>query len=56
VELVRTGPEPVALEAIAALKILAHDPRLVQRIEDAVRGRDLPALQAKFDQDGRDRC
>jgi len=51
VELVRTGPEPVALEAIAALKILAHDPRLVQRIEDAVRGRDLPALRAKFDQD-----
>ncbi len=51
VELVRTGPEPVAVEAIAALKILAHDPRLVQRIEDAVRGRDLPALRAKFDQD-----
>ena len=51
VDLVRTGLEATALEALAALKIQAHDPRLAQRIEDAVRGRDLPALRAKFGQD-----
>jgi HEAT repeat protein len=51
VELVRTGPEATALEALAALKLQAHDPRLLQRVEETVRGRELPALRARFDQD-----
>lgn len=45
--------ETTALAALSALKVHVHDPRMRQRIADAVLQRDLPALQARFEKDFR---
>jgi len=50
-ELLTAGPESAALAALSALKIHAHDPRLRQRIAEAVAKRNLPALAARFERD-----
>ena len=50
-DLVAAGPEASALAALSALKIHAHDPRLRQRISDAVVQRNLPTLGARFERD-----
>jgi len=50
-DLVASGAEASALAALSALKIHAHDPRLKQRIAEAVMKRNLPAIRARFERD-----
>jgi hypothetical protein len=53
VELVASESEPEASAALSALRIFKEDPRLRERIAQAVRERESPALQAAFDRDFR---
>jgi HEAT repeat protein len=50
IERLRDGAEPIALAALTALKIHAHDPRLRDRIGEVVDRRKLPALSRRYDQ------
>ena len=53
VELVAAEPEPVALAALAALRIYQDDPKLRERIEPIVRDRARPPIVAAFERDWR---
>jgi HEAT repeat protein len=52
-DLVASEPEPEASTALSALRIFKEDPRLRERIERIVRGRESPTLRAVFDRDFR---
>ncbi|WP_152054316.1 HEAT repeat domain-containing protein [Tautonia marina] len=48
-ELVATGPEPDAAEALAVLGIHKDDPLIRERVKSVVEERDRPAIRAAFD-------
>lgn len=50
-ELVASGSEQDALDALSALKIQAHDPRTRERIAEVIQRRNAPALRARFEKD-----
>ena len=47
-EVVQTGREAYAVEALAALAPMAFDPRTTQRVSEAVAARAEPAIRAAF--------
>lgn len=51
IELVASESEPTAMAALSALRIFKSDPRLRERIEEVVRQRGSPKLQACFHRD-----
>ena len=52
-ELIATGPETVSSAALSALMIHHYDPRLRERIADAVEKSGIRSLRAKFERDSR---
>jgi hypothetical protein len=48
---VASASERVALGALTALRIHAHDPRLRQRVAEAVAQQTAPAVRARFERD-----
>ncbi|WZO97418.1 HEAT repeat domain-containing protein [Isosphaeraceae bacterium EP7] len=52
-ELIGTGPELTAIDALSAIRIYKDDPRLRERVEAIVRERGSKALQAGFDREFR---
>jgi hypothetical protein len=51
--LVASETEATVIDALSALKIHKHDPRLHERVAKLVHARGSPTLQARFDRDFR---
>jgi hypothetical protein len=51
IELVSSAPEAAAIEALSALRIHAHDPRLRERVAALVQRKGGRAIQERFERD-----